>query len=500
MRTAAWPPDPAVNFASAPFILGFLPVTLALFHALRGPRAGEWRMVFLILASAVFYLSSGWQNGLVLAASIGGNFLAGRLMLASKPKRRKAIMWLAVLGNLALLLGFKLTILAADSPDGFTVAEDVVLPLALSFVTFQQIGFIVGVLRGTIKAFTLREYLFFVLFFPQLVLGPIIRFEDVQRQLHDGALQRVESVRIVTGLAVFCLALVKKLLLADPLGRRATQVFEAAQHGPVAMADAWYGVVTFQLQLFFDFSAYAEMSIGLAMMLGMTMPLNFDRPLFARDRADLWRRWHISFSTFMRNTVFMPLMRRWKWPAWAALALTGVLSGLWHGLGATFVLWGLLQTAILLWLHWRTTSRRHSGKVPLPAAVAIPVTFATTCLLGALFRSPDIAAAQNIYGSLAGLGSYAGITSQLTVKALAMTLTAALVVWCLPDMGQLFRDRWRFTELRAGAQPPPRHWLEPWLAFRPGGAWGCACAIAIVVALFMLLRQDQAARFIYVQF
>jgi alginate O-acetyltransferase complex protein AlgI len=290
-------------------------------------------------------------------------------------------------------------------------------------------------------------------------------------------------------------------LLADPLGRRASLVFETAQSGPVAMADAWYGVITFQLQLFFDFSAYAEMSIGLAMMLGMTMPLNFDRPLFARDRADLWRRWHISFSTFMRNTVFMPLMRRWKWPAWAALALTGVLSGLWHGLGATFVLWGLLQTAILLWLHWRTTSRRHSGKAPLPAAIAIPVTFATTCLIGALFRSPDIAAAQSIYASLLGLGSLQdGIVSHLSAKGLAMTLTGALVVWGLPDLGQLFRGQWRYTELRAGAQPPPRHWLEPWLAFRPGGAWGCACAIALVVALFMLVRQEQAARFIYVQF
>lgn len=489
-----------MNFASAPFILGFLPITLALFHALRGPRAAEWRMLFLILASAVFYLSSGWQNGLVLTASIGGNFLAGHMMLASKPKRRKAIMWLAVLANLSLLLGFKLTILAADSPDGFTVAEDVVLPLALSFVTFQQIGFIVGVLRGTIRDFTLREYLFFVLFFPQLVLGPIIRFEDVQRQLRDGALARVDSGWIVTGLAVFCLALVKKLLLADPLGRRASLVFEQAQTSQVAMADAWYGAATFQLQLFFDFSAYAEMSIGLAMMLGMTMPLNFDRPLFARDRADLWRRWHISFSTFMRNTVFMPLMRRWKWPAWAALTLTGVLSGLWHGLGATFVLWGLLQTAILLWLHWRSTSRRHSGKGPRPAAVAIPITFATTCLIGALFRSPDTTAAQHIYGSLAGFGSLAGAESQLTAKGLAMALAGALVVWGLPDLGQLFCGRWRYTELRAGAQPLPVHWLERWLAFRQNGAWGCFCAIALMVALFMLLRQEQAARFIYVQF
>lgn len=489
-----------MNFASAPFILGFLPLTLGIFHLIRGPRAGQWRMAFLTLASAIFYLSSGWQNGLVLAASITGNFLAGKAMLASPRPRRKAIMWLPVLGNLGLLLGFKLTILAAESPDGFSVAEDVLLPLALSFVTFQQIGFIAGVQRGTITDVRLSRYLFFVLFFPQLVLGPIIRFEDVRDQLDKGALAKVDPRWVVTGLAIFCLALCKKLLLADPLGRRATVVFNETLTGPVAMPDAWYAIVTFQLQLFFDFSAYAEMSIGLAMMLGMSMPLNFDRPLFARDRADLWRRWHISFSSFMRGNVFMPLMRRWKWPAWAALAATGILSGLWHGLGATFVLWGLLQTAILLWLHVRSTSRRLTGRQPLPVPLAIILTFATTCLIGALFRSPDITAAGNIYGSLAGSGLLSGVDSNLSITALTMTLTAALVAWGLPDFGQLFRGSWQYTELRAGATPPPRHWLERQLAFRPNRAWGTATAVALILALFMLSRQEEAARFIYVQF
>ncbi len=489
-----------MNFASAPFILGFLPLTLVLFHAIRGPRANEWRMGFLTLASAIFYISSGWENAPVLAASITGNFAAGKVMLASAGPRRKFVMWVAILANIGLLLGFKLTILAADSPDGFSVAEDVLLPLALSFVTFQQIGFLAGIQRGTISEVTLPRYLFFVLFFPQLVLGPIIRFEDVRDQLASGALAKVDPRWVVTGIAIFCLALCKKLLLADPLGRRATMVFDEAMLGPVALPDAWFGIVTFQLQLFFDFSAYAEMSIGLAMMLGMTMPLNFDRPLFARDRADLWRRWHISFSSFMRSNVFMPLMRRWKWPAWAALATTGVLSGLWHGLGATFVLWGLLQTAILLWLHWRSTTRRREGRNLLPAPIAIALTFATTCLIGALFRSPDIEAARHIYSSVIGLGSWEGAASRLSFKGLSMTVIAALVIWGLPDFGQLFRGAWHYTELRPGAAPPPRHWLERHLGFQPGTAWGLASAAALMIALFMLVRQDEAARFIYVQF
>ncbi|GAA0278360.1 MBOAT family protein [Alteraurantiacibacter aestuarii] len=492
-----------MNFASAPFLLIFLPLVLVVFHAIRGERAGEWRMAFLTLASALFYVSSGWQNALVLGSSIAVNFGCAKMMMAANEghvKRRKAIMWLAVIFNVGLLLTFKLTILAADSPDGFNAAEDVLLPLALSFVTFQQIGFITSVQKRTITQITLRRYLFFVLFFPQLVLGPIIRFEDVKQQLDDGALVHVDPRWVATGLAIFSLALFKKLALADPLGRAATRVFDATLTGPVPLGDAWFAITTFQFQLFFDFTAYAEMAIGLAMMHGMRVPLNFDRPLFARDRADLWRRWHISFTTFMRGNVFLPLVRRWKWPVWAALAMTGILSGLWHGLGATFVIWGLLQTAILLWLHARATSRRASGRRPLPIPLAIALTFLTTCLIGALFRAPDIIAAQHIYTSLLGAGGWHGGQSLVTLSQLAMAIMAALLIWAAPDFGQLFRNHWQYTELRPTAAKPPRHWIEGVLPFRLNRAWGVICALAVVIALTLLARQVGATRFVYVQF
>lgn len=492
-----------MNFASAPFLLVFLPLVLGIFHAIRGEHAGQWRMAFLTLASAVFYLSSGWQNALVLGASIAVNFTCAKMMMAEGPrqkKRRKAIMWLAVTFNIGLLLGFKLTILAADSPDGFTAAEDVLLPLALSFVTFQQIGFITSVQKGAISEITVRRYLFFVLFFPQLVLGPIIRFEDVKKQLDDGALAHVDPRWVATGLAIFSLALFKKLALADPLGRAATKIFDATLTGPVALGDAWFAITTFQFQLFFDFTAYAEMAIGLAMMHGMRVPLNFDRPFFARDRADLWRRWHISFSVFMRGNVFLPLVRRWKWPIWAALALTGILSGLWHGLGATFVIWGLLQTMILLWLHLRATRRRASGRGALPIPVAIALTFLTSSLIGALFRAPDILAAQHIYTSLLGAGGWQGAASLVTPRNIALAVAAALLIWAAPDFGQLFRKLWHYTELRSTAAKPPHHWSESVLAFRPNAAWGGVCALLVAIALALLVRQVGASRFIYVQF
>ena len=237
-----------MNFASAPFILLFLPLTLGAFYAIRGPHAAERRMALLTLASAIFYLSAGWQNALVLGASIAGNYLAGRVLLAlpaDAGSRRKLTMWIAVLGNLGLLLGFKLRILGAEGPDGFTAAEDILLPLALSFVTFQQIGFIASVYRGMIRAFTLPSYLFFVLFFPQLVMGPIVRFEDIAAQLKEGALAKVDPRWVAAGLAVFCLALVKKLVVANSLAGPSDAIFAAARVAPIASAEAWFAVICF---------------------------------------------------------------------------------------------------------------------------------------------------------------------------------------------------------------------------------------------------------------
>ena len=492
-----------MNFASAPFILLFLPLVLGAFHVLRGEQAGRRRMALLTVASAIFYLVAGWQNALVLGASIAGNFLAARWLLALDPAirpRRKLVMWLAVLANVGLLLFFKLRILGAEGPDGFRATEDILLPLALSFVTFQQIGFVASVYRGSIRSVDLPTYLFFVLFFPQLVMGPIVRFEDIAGQLEKGALAKVDPRWVATGLAVFALALVKKLLIANGLAGPSDAIFAAARGAPIAPVEAWFAIVCFQFQLFFDFTAYAEMAIGLAMMFGMRVPLNFDRPLFARDRADLWRRWHISFSTFMRWNVFMPLARNWKWPIPAALAVTGILSGLWHGLGATFVIWGLLQTAILLFLHFRNDRRRRAGRNGLPAPPAIAATFLVTCLIGALFRAPDLAAAQHIYGALAGIDGGGLGQPLLGWRGVALLAVAGALIWLAPDFGQLFRGQWQYTELRTGVRPPPVHWVERVASFSPGVVWGLVTGVAMAVALIALASQGEPNRFIYVQF
>jgi hypothetical protein len=204
----------------------------------------------------------------------------------------------------------------------------------------------------------------------------------------------------------------------------------------------------------------------------------------------------------MRGNVFMPLARAWKWPIPAALAVTGILSGLWHGLGWTFVIWGLVQTAILLALHYRFEWRRRAGRTGLPAPLAIGVTFLVTCLLGALFRAPDLAAAQTIYGSLVGFREAAllPVSPGLSLRPLALMVLAAVLIWVAPDFGQLFRGHWQFTELRSGVRPPPKHWAERIVAFRPSVPWGIVTGCALAAAVVALAIQGEANRFIYVQF
>lgn len=477
-----------MNFASWSFILLFLPATFLCFRlapAATGPRAA-----ILILASALFYTLSGWHNALVLAASLAVNGGAGALIVRTAGRRRRrALMWAAVAFNLGLLLAFKVR-----SGEGFRVEEAILIPLALSYVTFQQIGFVTACHRGRIERVSPRDYLFFILFFPQLVMGPIVRFEDVAAQLREGRLRAAAGGDAAIGLSIFIFGLAQKVLLADRLAPAVDTIFDTARHAPIGTAESWFAIIAFQLQLYFDFAGYADMAIGLGRMFGISLPINFDRPLFAKDRFDLWRRWHISFVVFMRGHVFLPLVRHWHFALPAALAATGILSGLWHGLGWTFVIWGLIQTAILLIVHARRARDRIARRGPVRTIVAIALTFLTSALIGGLFRSPDLETARNIYGALAGLGESGAL---LGPRALIMLPICALAAWGLPNSAQFFARHWNAIDLRQGAAPPPPHPLRRWLEFGLTPRWAAVAAVALALCL---LLGAESRRFVYVQF
>ncbi|MEA3047567.1 MAG: alginate O-acetyltransferase complex protein AlgI [Sphingomonadales bacterium] len=489
-----------MSFASWSFILLFLPLVLIAFHALHGGAAARWRAILLIGASILFYGLSGAHNLLVAGCSILANVVAGKLLTQAgrlSGGARRALMWAAVAFNVALLSAFKIEAVGAAGPDGFRAAESILIPLGLSYLTFQQIGFVVAAYRRQIAGFSLRDYLFFITFFPKIVMGPIVPFPRVAAQLAQASLRKAGSADIAIGFSIFVMGLAQKLLLADQIAPAVDSVFLGAQHSPISPAESWFAIIAFQLQLYFDFVAYTDMAIGLARMFGMRLPINFDRPLMAIDRFDLWRRWHISFAVFMRTHVFVPLARRWRWPLAGALAATGILSGLWHGLGWTFVLWGLVQTAILLVAHERRKRARRRGPVSSFGRIrAIALTFLVSALVGGLFRSPTLESAANIYGALAGLALMPEGATLLGPRAWIMLPLCAIAAWGLPNSAQFFVRHWNAIDLRPDAPAPPPHPLRA-LQFALTRNWAMGMAAAFILCLMLI---GDARRFVYVQF
>jgi D-alanyl-lipoteichoic acid acyltransferase DltB (MBOAT superfamily) len=489
-----------MSFVSWSFILLFLPLVLIVFHALGGSFATRRRATFLIGASILFYGLSGLHNSLVMGCSILVNLLAGRLLTQSdrmSGRARRALMWAAVAFNVALLSAFKIEAVGAADPDGFRVAESVLIPLGLSYLTFQQIGFVVAAYRRHVARCSVRDYLFFITFFPKIVMGPITPFQHVAAQLKEGRLGKAGGVDIAVGLSIFVMGLAQKLLLADQIGPAVDSVFLEAQNSPISPLESWFAIVAFQLQLYFDFVAYTDIAIGLGRMFGIKLPINFDRPLVALDRFDLWRRWHITFAVFMRTHVFVPLARRWRWPVAGALAATGILSGLWHGLGWTFVLWGLVQTAILLVAHERRKHARRRGPISSLGRVrAILLTFLVSALVGGLFRSPTLQSATHIYGALAGLAAMPDGATLLGPRALIMLPLCAIAAWGLPNSAQFFVRHWNAIDLRANAPAAPIHPLRG-LQFALTRNWAVAMALVLILCLMLI---GDARRFVYVQF
>lgn len=502
-----------MNFASGSFLFIFLPVVIAGFAAISGPAAAAIRQRWLTVASFVFYGISGWSNLGMLAASILINYSAGWALagpLRNQGWRRHSLLGAVVAANLALLFGCKWAAVATSTATGFLTDPAILIPLALSFLTFQQIGFVTDCYRGRIEPPHFSDYLFFVVFFPQLIMGPIVQYGQIIRQLQGGALARWSLENLAIGLSIVAVGLAKKIL-ADKLGVPIDRAFAAAADGILLDAPtAWFASIGFQLQLYFDVSAYADMAIGLGRIFGIALPINFDSPLKAIDRFDVWRRWHITFVVFMRSHVFLPLVRHAKVPVVPALFFTAILSGLWHGLGWTFVVWGLVQAALMVATHFLHARRVRNQEDHTQAGVifAIATTFLTSCVVSVLFRSPSLEAAGLMYLGMANLGVGIGLDgwsallgldlvtmrSWLTAGDLLKLGLAAVVVLALPDTPQFFARFW--TALDSRPDPPRGARRRPAVMFSLTPIWAAAVGVIIVMAAVII----ESRRFIYVQF
>lgn len=352
-------------FNSWIFIGVFLPIVLMGYYYMRHRLSYDIALSFLVLASLFFY---GWWDMryvLLLLASIFVNFSIGTLLSGqkwslTKPKhklKRKTILTAGVVGNLLALGYYKyagfFVLTLNDMGAGLTVPE-IVLPLAISFFTFQQIAYLVDAYQGKTKELNFRHYCLFVTFFPQLIAGPIVHHKEMLPQFMRKQAQKINWPLFTMGLVVFFIGLFKKVVIADRLAEVATPIFAAAtQRAPLTFFESWIGALAYTFQLYFDFSGYSDMAVGIAALFGICLPLNFFSPYKARNISEFWKRWHMTLSRFLRDYLYIPLggNRHGKTKKMRNLLITMVLGGLWHGANWTFVIWGALHGFYLVVYH-----------------------------------------------------------------------------------------------------------------------------------------------------
>jgi alginate O-acetyltransferase complex protein AlgI len=515
-----------VLFNSQAFIFLFLPLTLLVFFSL-GRYSAKLAAGWLAAASLFFY---GWWSPAYVAlllASILGNFFAGtaiaRAQAAGDGRRSFRLLTLAVIANLALLgyykyANFFVANFNALSGAGLGFAE-VVLPLGISFFTFTQIAFLVDAHQGKAREYNLVHYGLFVTYFPHLIAGPILHHGEMMPQFAKREIYRPQHDLIAAGLTLFVLGLAKKVLIADGVSPYVAPVFDAPGAGvTLTMLEAWSGALAYTFQLYFDFSGYSDMAVGLSLMFGVRLPVNFHSPYKAVNIIDFWRRWHMTLSRFLRDYLYVPLggNRKSASRRYTNLLITMLLGGLWHGAGWTFVLWGALHGVYLVINHAWLALRRRLGQdrhrsTPWGRRAGCLLTFIAVVVGWVLFRAPDVETAVAILQAMAGFNglvlpeSWLVRTGGSALAALGIEFGATpalprtgvlhwiwillLLVWLAPNTQQIM----------AAAKPalgvlPDAPARFPW---RANAAW---MLLTTALLLAVIVNLGRHSEFLYFQF
>lgn len=400
-------------FSSYEFIFAFLPVAFVGYF-LVGRYNHLLAALWLGLASLAFYSYWNPRFLFVLCASILFNYAAGYLISRSAGTARTLATIVAVAVDLLILAFFKYVnffIGIADDVTGTTwPVLDIVLPLGISFFTFTQISFLVDVHRRIAREYNFIHYLLFVTYFPHLIAGPILHHKQMMPQFAAATTYLPNAKNIAIGLTLFAIGLAKKVLIADNLSPTADRIFAAAHEGiAVTFFDAWAGTLAYTFQLYFDFSGYSDMAIGLALLFNVRLPLNFDSPYRSLNITEFWRRWHISLSTFLRDYLYIPLggNRHGEPRRYFNLLVTMLLGGLWHGASWNFVLWGGLHGIYLSINHLCRALKQRLGWKDSPgksaALISWAFTFVCVCVAWVLFRAETLRDASVVLAGLAGL-------------------------------------------------------------------------------------------------
>src|SRR5437762_6678539 len=495
-------------FSTYTFLFQFLPATVLAFAAARrhSPRAG-----IMVLAGASLFFYGAWRPVylLLLIGSIAVNFGFGLRM--EDPLRRRAAGSFGVALNLAVLCYFKYTNFIFDSLNVLTGVPlpfvNIILPLGISFFTFQQIAYLVDVMRGARVERDIVSYTLFVSFFPHLIAGPLVHHAEMIPQFKRGRTGR-SALLAARGLAIFAAGLFKKVVIADNLAQFVSPVFAHLDAGGgVTTPWAWLATLAYSLQIYFDFSGYSDMAIGLALLFGIRLPVNFRSPYRAASIIEFWRRWHITLSRFLRDYLYIPLggNRLGGQRRYVNLMVTMLLGGLWHGAAWNFFIWGGLH-GLYLCINHLCRGRHGEPKrtPPLAKALGWIVTFFCVVIAWVFFRARTAGGAwqmlQGLFGFEAGISAYTspGILrlmdlpilvgeEQLLLIGGGAVALALVIALALPNVPQLFGYR----ESRPVPEP------ASFLRWRPNAAWAIVTALAFAISLFGMW---QRLEFLYFQF
>lgn len=514
-------------FNSYVFILLFLPITLLGFHLLCRLKQHYGAVLWLTSASLFFY---GWWNPIYLVLILGSiafNYTVGLILDRTSSK---AVLTLGALANIALIGYFKYANFFVDNINAnFSTdihLERIILPLAISFFTFQQIAYLVDAYSGKLGRCGLINYCLFVTFFPQLIAGPIVHHKEMLTQLSKNVLDQLKSKNLTVGLSIFFIGLFKKVVLADTIAEYATPVFDVAEQGiALTFFEAWGAALAYTFQLYFDFSGYSDMALGIARMFGVILPLNFYSPYKASSIIEFWRRWHITLSRFLRDYIYFPLGGSRKGPQrrYLNLLIVMTIGGLWHGAGWTFVLWGALHGLYLcinhLWSDLRKHRRAHDhdpdgirGKV-----IARIFTFICVIVAWVLFRSDTITGAGHFYTAMFG-GNGISLPAEMVAGPASilqnigfrfdgmfidgsfgdakrggwLIISMLLITWFAPNTSELFKKEG--PALGIESFKDERRWRIYWQS-----SWPWLVTIALIATLALMLIQKQS-EFLYFQF
>jgi len=517
-------------FNSYPFIFVFLPLVIVVFFQFARVKH-VFAAGFLVAASLFFY---GWWNPAyigLLAASIVFNYSAGVLIAGAAARQadraKKWLLYAAILGNLGLLGYYKyanffvsnLNHLAGTS----LVLDEIVLPLGISFFTFTQITLLVDTFRGEVKEYNFVHYALFVTYFPHLIAGPILHHKEMMPQFAQPATYRFTYENLAVGMTVFVIGLSKKVILADGIAPYATPVFAAAEAGRfMTFLESWSGALAYTLQLYFDFSGYSDMAIGLSRTFGVILPLNFASPYKAPNIIEFWRRWHMTLSRFLRDYLYIPLGggRKGLRRRYGNLMATMLLGGLWHGAGWTFVVWGGLHGFYLVVNHgFQALCRARGAGSRQPsrwvALIGRLVTFVAVVIGWVFFRSDTLQGAWTILTGMSGRHGFAlpdswtdtigwrGMRAlqvlgfefnqnvvQTDLLGLAWIVSLLFAVWVMPNTQQIMN---RFKPGLSFCDGQRSHMLQ----WEPSTSW-----LLVVGALlgFSLVALGDHSEFLYFRF